>query len=75
MPFTEELTEMPSYAKFLKEILSNKRKLEDHETMTMIFDSSVVTQNMVIPKLKDTVSFFIAYHIGTINFERGLYVI
>ena len=28
IPFTEALTQMPSYAKFLKEILSNRRKLE-----------------------------------------------
>jgi len=27
IPFTEVLTQMPSYAKFLKEIMSNKRKL------------------------------------------------
>jgi len=26
---------MPSYAKFLKEILSNKRKLGHHETMIL----------------------------------------
>ena len=27
IPFTEAITQMPSYAKFLKEILSNKKKL------------------------------------------------
>lgn len=42
MPFTEALTQKPSYAKFLKEIISNKRKLEDHETVAMTLDSSVV---------------------------------
>jgi len=26
---------MPSYAKFLKEILSNKRELEEHETVAL----------------------------------------
>ncbi|XP_022864447.1 uncharacterized protein LOC111384405 [Olea europaea var. sylvestris] len=29
--FTDPIAQMPSYAKFLKEILSNKRKLEEHE--------------------------------------------
>ncbi|XP_070035407.1 uncharacterized protein [Nicotiana tomentosiformis] len=29
IPFTNALTQMPSYAKFLKEILSSKRKLEE----------------------------------------------
>ena len=31
--FTDALSQMPSYAKFLKEILSNKRKLEEHENV------------------------------------------
>jgi len=35
MPFIEALTQMPSYAKFMKEILSNKRKLEEHETVAL----------------------------------------
>ncbi|XP_058758786.1 uncharacterized protein LOC131632038 [Vicia villosa] len=30
IPFTEAITQMPSYAKFLKEILSNKKKIEDN---------------------------------------------
>jgi len=33
--FTEALTQMPSYAKFLKEIMSNKWKLEEHETIAL----------------------------------------
>ncbi|XP_022892004.1 uncharacterized protein LOC111406872 [Olea europaea var. sylvestris] len=30
--FADALAQMPSYAKFMKDILSNKRKLEEHET-------------------------------------------
>ncbi|XP_073153724.1 uncharacterized protein [Henckelia pumila] len=30
IPFTDAVMQMPSYAKFLKEILSNKRKLKEH---------------------------------------------
>ncbi|XP_022851238.1 uncharacterized protein LOC111373018 [Olea europaea var. sylvestris] len=33
IPFADAIAQMPSYAKFLKEILSNKRKLEEHETV------------------------------------------
>ena len=33
--FIEALTQMPSYAKFSKEILSNKRKLQEHETVAL----------------------------------------
>jgi len=35
IPFIDALSQMPSYAKFLKEILSNKRRLEEHETIAL----------------------------------------
>ncbi|XP_050915396.1 uncharacterized protein LOC127130431 [Lathyrus oleraceus] len=35
IPFTEAITQMPSYSKFLKEILSNKKKLEDNGTVML----------------------------------------
>lgn len=42
---------MPMYAKFLKEIMSNKRKLEDLETVAMTSMSSVMVQNRMPPKI------------------------
>lgn len=60
---------MPSYAKFLKEIISNKRMLEDHKTLSMTLDSSVVIQNKVISKLEDLRSFSIPCHIGIMHFK------
>ena len=35
IPFAEALAQMPKYAKFMKVILRNKRKLEDHETVKL----------------------------------------
>ncbi|XP_056162170.1 uncharacterized protein LOC115663395 [Syzygium oleosum] len=35
IPFADALAQMPSYAKFLKEILANKQKLEDYETVKL----------------------------------------
>ncbi|XP_022843250.1 uncharacterized protein LOC111366787 [Olea europaea var. sylvestris] len=35
IPFAETLAQMRSYAKFMKDILSNKRQLEDNETVTL----------------------------------------
>ena len=32
IPFVDALAQMPTYAKFLKEILKNKRRLEDCES-------------------------------------------
>ncbi|KAH9780498.1 hypothetical protein KPL71_008102 [Citrus sinensis] len=47
------LKQMPSYAKFMKEILSNKRKLEEHEIMLLTEESTAILQNKLPPKLKD----------------------
>ncbi|XP_022863171.1 uncharacterized protein LOC111383320 [Olea europaea var. sylvestris] len=35
IPFADAIAQIPSYAKFLKEILSNKRKLEEHEIVCL----------------------------------------
>ena len=51
IPFTEALSQMFSYANFLKEILSNKRKLEEHETVALTQECSVAIQNKLPAKL------------------------
>ncbi|XP_031277994.1 uncharacterized protein LOC116136420 [Pistacia vera] len=38
IPFAEALAQMPSYAKFLKDILSNKQKIEEHGTIMLTED-------------------------------------
>ena len=35
IPFIDALEQMPSYVKFMKDILSKKRKLEDYETIAL----------------------------------------
>ena len=64
---------MPSHGKFLKEILSNKRKLEEHETMVLIEECSAAIQNMLYAKLKDPGSFAIPYLIGNESIDNALY--
>jgi len=64
VPFTEVLTQMPTYAKFLKEILSKKRKIEEDETINLTEECSAIIQNKLPPKLKDSGSFSIPYVIG-----------
>ncbi|KAL8100532.1 hypothetical protein AgCh_032694 [Apium graveolens] len=44
---------MPSYAKFMKSILSRKVKLDDLETVALTEECSVVLQQKLPPKLKD----------------------
>ncbi|XP_057989161.1 uncharacterized protein LOC110632970 [Hevea brasiliensis] len=70
--FTDVISQMPSYAKFLKEILSNKKKLEDYETVALIKECSATLHNKLPPKLKDSGSFSIPCHIGETSIEKAL---
>ncbi|XP_057994381.1 uncharacterized protein LOC110671527 [Hevea brasiliensis] len=72
IPFTDVISQMPSYAKFLREILSNKRRLEDYETVALTEECSAILQNKLPPKLKDLGSFSIPCHIGETSIERAL---
>ncbi|XP_048140761.1 uncharacterized protein LOC125316465 [Rhodamnia argentea] len=72
IPFADALARMPSYAKFLKEILANKRKLEDYETVKLNEECSAILQNKLPPKLKDPESFTIPCTIGNSYFDKAL---
>ncbi|XP_050890740.1 uncharacterized protein LOC127096175 [Lathyrus oleraceus] len=63
---------MPSYAKFLKEILSNKKKIEDNKTITLTAECSAIIQNSMPPKLEDPGSFSIACVIGKFVIDKAL---
>ncbi|KAL0302938.1 UNVERIFIED_CONTAM: hypothetical protein Sradi_6161900 [Sesamum radiatum] len=63
---------MLSYAKFLKEVISNKRKWKNGETVKLNEESLAILQNKLPPKLKDPRSFSISCTIGEINFEKTL---
>ncbi|XP_063942735.1 uncharacterized protein LOC135150382 [Daucus carota subsp. sativus] len=52
IPFAEALEQMPSYAKFMKGILSRKHKLEELETVALTEEFSAVLQQKLPPKLK-----------------------
>ncbi|XP_058784357.1 uncharacterized protein LOC131659141 [Vicia villosa] len=72
IPFTEAITQIPSYAKFLKEILSNKKKIEDNETVTLTAECSAIIQNKMPPKMKDPGSFSIPCNIGKSVIDKAL---
>ncbi|XP_058764020.1 uncharacterized protein LOC131637453 [Vicia villosa] len=63
---------MTSYAKFLIEVLSNKKKIEDNETVTLTAECSAIIQNKMPPKLKDPGSFSIPYNIGKFVIDKAL---
>ena len=72
IPFVEALEQMPGHVKFVKDVLSKKRKLGDYEIVTMSEECSVILQNKLPPKLKDPGSFTIPCAIGNAVFERAL---
>ncbi|KAL5579184.1 hypothetical protein UlMin_011626 [Ulmus minor] len=53
LPFVDMLEQMPKYAKFLKDILSNKRKLEECEAIALTEETTALLQKKLPPKLKD----------------------
>ena len=72
IPFSDALEQMPSYVKFMKEILSNKRRLSDFETVNLIEEFSAILQRKLPQKLKDPGSFTIPCTIGNSIFEKAL---
>ena len=72
IPFADALEQIPSYVKFMKDILSRKRRLSDFETVNLTKECSVILQRKLPRKLKDPSSFTIPCKIGNSIFERAL---
>ena len=72
IPFADALEQMPSYVKFMKEILSKKRRLSDFETVNLIEEYSAILQRKLPQKLKDPDSFTIPCTIRNSIFEKAL---
>ncbi|XP_047159998.1 uncharacterized protein LOC124830359 [Vigna umbellata] len=72
IPSFEALQQMPSYAKFLKELLTKKRKYSAKETIEVQGNCSAIIQKLLSPKFKDPRSFTILCTIGELEVERSL---
>ena len=72
IPFADALEQMPSYVKFMKDILSQKRRLADSEIVNLTEECSAILQRKLPQKLKDTGCFTIPCTIGNAIFERAL---
>ena len=72
IPFADALEQMPSYVKFIKDILSQKRRLDDFETINLTEECSAILQRKLPQKLKNPGSFTIPWTIGNAIFERAL---
>src|SRR3954464_7096588 len=72
IPLADALEQMPKYAKYLKDILTKKRKWEEHETVMLTEESSAILRKKLPPKLKDPGSFSIPCMIGETQFSNAL---
>jgi len=70
--FAEALTQMPKYAKFLKDLLTNKRKLEESTAVVLDANCSAVLQKNMPSKKKDPGSFIIPCNISNLGEEMAL---
>ena len=70
IPFADALAQMPNYVKFMKEIMSNKRKLEAFGTVNLSKKCNAIIQQKLPEKLKDSGSFTIPCVIREHNFTK-----
>ncbi|GAU24667.1 hypothetical protein TSUD_322750 [Trifolium subterraneum] len=72
IPFSEALEQMPTYAKFMKEILTKKRKFTDEETIHLDASCSAIIQRTLPQKEKDPGRVTLPVTIGNVNVGKTL---
>ncbi|XP_031127562.1 uncharacterized protein LOC116029656 [Ipomoea triloba] len=70
IPLLDAIKQIPRYAKFLKELCTNKIKLKGNEMVSMGENVSAVLQKKLPPKCKDPGMFTIPCKIGNVNVEK-----
>ena len=72
IPFSEALTQMPHFEKFMKEILSRKRKVVEEGIVSLIETCNAVIQKSLLEKMQDPSSFNIPCKIGHADMGKAL---
>ncbi|XP_074293594.1 uncharacterized protein LOC141620686 [Silene latifolia] len=72
LPFTEVVTQMPLYTKFLKDVLTNKRSIGGDGLVSLRGECSVVLLNPMPEKLQDPSSFSIPWTVGNVSIKKAL---
>ena len=72
IPFADALCQMLNYVKFMKEIMSNKKKLEAYGIVNLTKNCSIIIQQKLPEKLKDLGSFTIPCIIREHTFSKAL---
>ncbi|XP_018633576.1 uncharacterized protein [Nicotiana tomentosiformis] len=73
IPLVYMLREVPKYAKYIKDIVENKRRLTEFETVALTEECTSKIQHKLPQKLKDPGNFTIPMRIGEIDVGRALY--
>ena len=68
--FVEAMLQMPKYAKYLKDLLSNKRKLEESGQVILNAECSAILQNEMPIKKNDPGSFTVPCVMGNSRVSR-----
>ncbi|XP_074288308.1 uncharacterized protein LOC141613470 [Silene latifolia] len=72
IPFAGLITQIPPYAKFMKDIITRKREFGETATVAFMEESSSLISGKSPPKLKDPGSFSISCVIGDVVINRAL---
>ncbi|KAL0389292.1 UNVERIFIED_CONTAM: hypothetical protein Scaly_0286300 [Sesamum calycinum] len=72
IPLLDVIKQVPRYAKFLKELCTNKSKLRGNERVSMGENVSAILQRKLPPKCKDPGMFSIPCKIGNIGIEKAM---
>jgi len=72
IPFSEALEQMPVYAKFMKDILSKKRRVNDEETIQIDANCSAIIQRTLPKKEQDPGRVTLPVAIGTTHVGKAL---
>ncbi|CAM8977905.1 unnamed protein product [Rhodiola kirilowii] len=72
LPFYEVITQNPTYAKFLQDIVSSQRVIEESSMVALNYECSALFSKKIPLKVKDPGRFTIPCSIGAMNFEDPL---
>ncbi|XP_019257026.1 PREDICTED: uncharacterized protein LOC109235391 [Nicotiana attenuata] len=72
LPLEETLQEVPKYARYLRDIVANKRRQLEFETVALTEECSARVQSKLTPKLKDPGCFTITLSLEKHEVDRSL---
>ena len=72
IPFMEALEKMSNYIKFMKKVMSKKKRLEEFETVKLTEECNAILQRKFPQELKDSGSFTIPCKIINSTFDKAL---